>query len=157
MDGDALYDYQAKSFQRYVIGFGEWMTRTSLARLQRSGHHNLRPAHARLMVFLAWEGSRVSDLAADLGVTKNAVGQLVTELESFGYVERAPDPVDGRAKIVRYTERGRGVLRDNLAISVALDAEVEHIIGAERFEWLREALADIFASLPPADAAGDET
>ena len=45
--------------------------------------------------------------AAQSGVTKQAVGEFVDELEGYGYVERIPDPLDGRAKIIRLTERGR--------------------------------------------------
>ncbi|OBH06922.1 MarR family transcriptional regulator [Mycobacterium sp. E1747] len=153
-DSDAVRDFQSNSLQRHAIDFGEWMTRASLVRAQRLGHSQLRPAHARLLVYLDWKGSRVSDLAVALGVTKNAVSQLVNELESLGYLERAPHPVDGRAKIVRYTDFGHELLRDGLAISTALDGEVVNIIGADRFELLREMLADICRGLPPADAGG---
>jgi len=147
-NGDALYEFQSNSLQRHAIDFGEWMTRASLVRSRRLGHRNLRPAHARLMVYLDWNGSRVSELATALGVSKNAVGQVVTELESYGYLERVPDPADGRAKIVRYTDKGHGLLRDALAISAALDEEVVRIIGADRFDRLRETLADICRCLP---------
>jgi DNA-binding MarR family transcriptional regulator len=155
-NGDALYEFQSNSLQRHAIDFGEWMTRASLMQSRRLGHRNLRPAHARLMVYLDWDGSRVSELATALGVSKNAVGQVVTELESYGYIERVPDPADGRAKIVRYTDKGHGLLRDALAISAALDEEVVRIIGADRFDRLRETLADICRCLPSFHEDSDE-
>jgi DNA-binding MarR family transcriptional regulator len=123
------------------------MVRASLERSHALGHTGLRPAHGRLMVFLGWEGSRVSDIARALDVSKNAIGQLVSELEDLGYVERAPDPRDGRAKIVRYTPHGVDLMADAAAIGERLDARLEEIIGAARLAQFRSALADICADL----------
>ena len=51
-------------------------------------------------------GSRVTELAQLAQVTKPTVVYLVNDLERLGYVERIPDPADGRAKLVCLTERG---------------------------------------------------
>ena len=142
-----LLNYQTNSLQRHAIEFGEWMTRASLERSWSLGHEGLRPAHARLMVFLGWDGSRISDIARAQDVSKNAVGQLVTELEGLGYVMRVSDPKDGRAKIVRYTDRGAAMMADAMAIGTQLDGEIEDIIGTTRLAQLRSALADICQAL----------
>ena len=52
-------------------------------------------------------GSRLTDLAEGAGFTKQAVGEAVAELERLGYLERAACPDDGRAKIIKLTDRGR--------------------------------------------------
>ena len=52
------------------------------------------------------EGSRLTELAERARMTKQSVGEVATDLEQRGYVERVPDPADGRAKIIRLTERG---------------------------------------------------
>ena len=143
MDERRIREFQADSLQRHAIEFGEWMVRASNDRARALGHKELRPAHARLMVFLGWEGSRITDIAKAQDVTKNAVGQLVTELEDLGYVERVPDPADGRAKIVRYTRKGRALIADAALIADRLDAEIEAIVGTRRLGELRSTLADI--------------
>ncbi|MGZ5393792.1 MAG: MarR family winged helix-turn-helix transcriptional regulator [Mycobacterium sp.] len=143
MDERRVREFQTDSLQRHAIEFGEWMVRASNARARALGHKELRPAHARLMVFLGWEGSRITDIAKAQDVSKNAVGQLVTELEDLGYVERVPDPGDGRAKIVRYTRKGRALIGDAGTIAGKLDAEVEAIVGARRLAELRSTLAEI--------------
>src|SRR5690349_14644863 len=56
--------------------------------------------------FLRREGDRIVELAKRAQMTKQAVGYLISYLERHGYVERVPDPTDGRAQIVRRTERG---------------------------------------------------
>lgn len=153
MDERRIREFQTDSLQRHAIEFGEWMVRASNGRARVLGHKDLRPAHARLMVFLGWEGSRITDIAKAQDVTKNAVGQLVTELEDLGYVERVPDPADGRAKIVRYTRQGRALIADAAAIAEGLNAEVEAIIGARRLDELRSTLTDICHHLELGPAA----
>ena len=153
MDERRVHEFQTDSLQRHAIEFGEWMVRASNDRARALGHKDLRPAHARLMVFLGWEGSRITDIARAQDVTKNAVGQLVTELEDLGYVERVADPVDGRAKIVRYTRQGRALIADAATIAEQLNAEIEAIIGAQRLAELRSTLADICRHLEIGPAA----
>lgn len=70
------------------------------------GFEGLRPAHGFAFTRLAPDGATVTDLAAHLGVTKQAASQLVEELVRKGYVERRPHPGDARARLVVLTERG---------------------------------------------------
>ncbi|MCL3996939.1 MarR family winged helix-turn-helix transcriptional regulator [Streptomyces lavenduligriseus] len=70
------------------------------------GFPDLRPAHGFAFARLAPTGATVTDLAAHLGVTKQAASQLVDEVERKGYVERRPHPGDARARLVVLTERG---------------------------------------------------
>jgi DNA-binding MarR family transcriptional regulator len=155
-DERRIREFQSDSLQRHAIEFGEWMVRASNSHARALGHKDLRPAHARLMVFLGWEGSRVTDIARAQDVSKNAVGQLVTELEELGYIERVPDPADGRAKIVRYTDAGVALIGDAAAIAERLNTEIANIIGVQRLGELRSTLADIchHLGLGPALHAG---
>ncbi|MEU0221320.1 MarR family winged helix-turn-helix transcriptional regulator [Streptomyces sp. NPDC006265] len=70
------------------------------------GFEGVRPAHGFAFARLAPDGATVTDLAAHLGVTKQAASQLVDEMVRKGYVERRPHPEDARARLVVLTERG---------------------------------------------------
>ncbi|MFE4050952.1 MarR family winged helix-turn-helix transcriptional regulator [Streptomyces sp. YIM B13518] len=70
------------------------------------GFEGMRPAHGFAFARLAPDGATVTDLAAHLGVTKQAASQLVDELVRKGYAERRPHPVDARARLVVLTEAG---------------------------------------------------
>ncbi|MGI5370996.1 MarR family transcriptional regulator [Streptomyces sp. A244] len=70
------------------------------------GFEGVRPAHGFAFARLAPDGATVTDLAAHLGVTKQAASQLVDELVRKGYAERRPHPEDARARLVVLTERG---------------------------------------------------
>ncbi len=65
-----------------------------------------RPAFGFAFARLAPDGATATDLAAHLGVTKQAASQLVDELVRKGYVERRPHPGDARARLVVLTELG---------------------------------------------------
>jgi len=106
----------------------------------RPGRPKLRRSHSSLLPHIDLEGTRVSDLAARLGVTKQAVSQLVDELEEMEVVERVPDPDDARARRVRFTALGRAGLLDGLAILTALEKECAAGIGEVRMQGLRASL-----------------
>jgi DNA-binding MarR family transcriptional regulator len=54
---------------------------------------------------------RMQDLAARAVLSRTRVSRIVGELEAAGYVERRPDPGDGRASLVALTAAGRAALR----------------------------------------------
>src|SRR5256885_4959440 len=71
------------------------------------GYDDIRPGHGCVFGHIEPDGSRLTDLAARAGYSKQAVGEGTADLERMGYVERVPDPEDRRAKIIRLTEPGR--------------------------------------------------
>src|SRR5690349_21767808 len=98
------------------------------ARLAAAGYPDIRPSDTDLFQWIGSEGSRVADMAERAQLTKQAMAQLVEDLERRGYVERLPDPADGRAKIVRLTDSGWGVVRaGNAAISDIESAWTHHL------------------------------
>lgn len=112
------------------------------ARLAEEGREPLRPAHGYTFRFLAdRDDATAVELAAHLGVTKQAASQIVTELEGWGYVERRPHPSDGRARAIALTPRGRAYIE----LATELWGEVEDqwtdLIGPRRLRQLREDLA----------------
>jgi DNA-binding MarR family transcriptional regulator len=79
-----------------------------------------RPAYGFAFARLAPDGATATDLAAHLGITKQAASQLVDELVRKGYVERRPHPSDARARLVVLTELGWACTR--AAEEAALEA-----------------------------------
>ncbi|MEZ4224552.1 MAG: MarR family winged helix-turn-helix transcriptional regulator [Polyangiaceae bacterium] len=100
----------------------------------------LRPSHAALLPHIALEGTRQTELARRLGISKQGTNQLVDELESFGMLERAEDPSDGRAKLVRFTAAGERSLFEGLALLSELERKMRDGIGEGRMDALHDAL-----------------
>ena len=114
-------------------------------RLGQEGHPAIRAGHGCVFRFVAAEGSRVTTMAALAGMSKQAVGEVVDDLEALGYVERVPDPADRRAKLIRLTELGL----EGQAAARRIFAEIERSwaerYGEERIATMREVLEQIIA------------
>ncbi|GII90109.1 MarR family winged helix-turn-helix transcriptional regulator [Sinosporangium siamense] len=100
-------------------------------RLNATGHADLRPVHGMTFQALRGPGATSSELAERLGVTKQAAGQIVDDLERRGYVERTPHPAGGRRKLVVLTGKAHEHL---LAAGRTL-----HELEAQLTERLHEA------------------
>jgi DNA-binding MarR family transcriptional regulator len=77
--------------------------------LAEQGHPGIRPAHGFALQAVG-AGTSAPELAARLGVSRQAAGKTVTLLESLGYVDRTVDPADSRRLIVTLTDRGEELL-----------------------------------------------
>ena len=89
---------------------------------ERTGKHDIRPAHTALLWHVELEGIRLTDLAARLDVSKQTASELVDELEAMRVLQRVPDPSDGRAKLIRFARRkGRIALFDVLEVLANVD------------------------------------
>ncbi|KRC66239.1 hypothetical protein ASE12_16635 [Aeromicrobium sp. Root236] len=62
---------------------------------------------------------RMQDLAARVVLSRTRVSRLVSELERVGYIERVPDPDDGRATLARLTPEGRAARREAAPVYLA--------------------------------------
>ena len=111
-----------------------------------AGFGDVRPAHYAVFRHLGPEGSRVTELAEEARMTKQSMGELVVYLERRGYVERRPDPRDGRAKIVVLTGAGlRWVEAAVARVGEIEDALAERLGGQERLEELAASLEELMA------------
>ncbi len=136
---------------RHVIGISSAIRiRTSEGLVARG--HDLRASTAQVIPNLPVEGLRISELAARLRLTLQRTGQLVTELEEVGYLERVPDPDDGRAKRVVYTRRGIKLIRDIEEITSDITSSFSEILGDERFGELCDALTELDVAIHGANA-----
>jgi DNA-binding MarR family transcriptional regulator len=126
------------------------------ARLAELGHPDVREGYGCVFGFIDMEhGSRLTELAGRSGFTKQAVGEAVNELEKLGYVERLPDPTDGRAKIIKLTDWGMDAALKGRRVFAEIEAEWAEQLGAELLAQFREAATRIAAlEGAPLDAAG---
>jgi DNA-binding MarR family transcriptional regulator len=117
-------------------------------RLAEQGYPEIREGHGCVFRFIDAEGCRLTDLAERAGYTKQAVGEVVVDLEGLGYVERVPDPADGRAKIIRLSERGRGAQQLAKSIFADIEREWAEQVGEERMATVREVLEELVLRAP---------
>jgi DNA-binding MarR family transcriptional regulator len=116
--------------------------------------YNLTVAQARLAQRIAENGSRLTDLAEQAQVTKQTASVLVAALEHEGLVERVPDPADGRARLIRFTQKGLTASAQAREVVMGVEQEWNAHLGPELAASLREALTklreitDLYRSTP---------
>jgi DNA-binding MarR family transcriptional regulator len=108
--------------------------------LAEAGFDDITLAQARVFQRIERDGSRLTELAEAAQVTKQTVGFLVDQLERGGYVERTPDPRDGRARLVRVAERGAAAVLASMGVIAEIEARWAAHLGSTRMAQLREAL-----------------
>ena len=129
---------------RLLLGATRAFERQMLNRLAHAGLDMLAPRH--LTVFRALDagpGARASAIARDAGVTRQAVAQVVAELEQLGIIEQTPDPTDARAKLVHYTTFGLDGYARALAVFTELEREHTQLLGATRIAALKQDLRSL--------------
>jgi DNA-binding MarR family transcriptional regulator len=119
------------------------MNAAVLAELGAQGHPKIRPSHIAVFAGLEDEGTHISVLAARAGISRQAMGLVVREVEGLGYVQTAPDDADRRATVVRLTEQGIAFCRLAIQISAEWNREVESRLGAADGDRLRAQLREI--------------
>lgn len=108
--------------------------------VQQAGFDDVTIAQSRLMMGIDPQGTRLSVLADRAQIAKQTATALVDRLERAGYVERVPDPSDGRARLVRMTGRAEAALPVARAEEARIEAEWQAHLGDRRMAQLRQAL-----------------
>jgi DNA-binding MarR family transcriptional regulator len=109
--------------------------------------HDLQPSHAAVMPNLPVTGLRLTELAERLRISVQRAGQLVQGLERAGYVERASDATDARAKLVRYSARGRLLMQDVAELNAELWRDLARSFGPTELERLAATIGALYRQL----------
>ena len=107
------------------------------------GHTVIKPAHNDVFATLPLEGARASDMAARAGITRQSMGEIIRELVDLGILEMHPDPTDGRAKIVKFSEHGLAHIAAGKQHIMEMEQRFVEEFGAEDCETARRVLEGI--------------
>jgi DNA-binding MarR family transcriptional regulator len=114
-----------------------------LERLHERGFDDFDRAYFAVFRYPGPQGARPTDVAAQVGISKQALNYLLHELERLGYLVREPHPDDLRSKQILLTKRGVaavGVIRDAVT---EMEAAWEQRLGPKRFAHLRNLLLEL--------------
>jgi len=85
-------------------------------------------------------GIRVHEAACELGIASNSVSTLVKQLTRGGLIDRASDPLDGRAACLRLTARAEAELSEAAGAREAALARALHSLDDQDRAALDAAL-----------------
>ena len=113
--------------------------------IEEAGFDDFRISHMNVFAWLPDSGARIGQLARQAQLSKQTMTELVSELEKRGYVNRTRDPSDGRAWIIRFTERGAAL--DQVARRALQETEREwaQALGQPAYRQLVEHLERLLA------------
>ena len=131
----ALLRVPAQAIQRRII-----------RELNASGFKELRIPHMAVLQFPGPDGVRPGTLAERAGMSKQAMNQLLRSLEGLGYIDRSGTPNGGRARMIRFTKRGRAAYAKMSGILLDIERDWKDELGPKRFVQLKESLFRIWDS-----------
>ena len=108
--------------------------------LHAAGFTDLMSAHFAVLRYPGPDGRRPSDVAAEAGMTKQAMNYLLGQLEKLGYLVRGDDAADKRSRRIKLTPRGLAVRQCLRATVATIEAELASELGSAEFGQLRELL-----------------
>ena len=133
----ALADAKAASTLQLLFKAARLVDEEALRRIAAiPGRPSLRRSHTALLPHIDLDGTRVSELAERVGVTKQAISQLLDDLEGAGVVARIADPADARGRLVVFTAEGRRGILEGLAVLARLEAELRDKVGKPAMDGL---------------------
>ena len=92
---------------RLLLNAFRWVDTLFESRMHARGWKHLPRSNSLVLPHLMSGGIRPADIAKKAGVTRQAIHQVVEDLEILGLIEMQADPKDRRSKLVVITSRGR--------------------------------------------------
>src|SRR3954471_3595431 len=107
------------------------------AEVQAAGFTDVSRAHLSVLRWPGPQGYRPSELAIELGMTKQALNYLLGQLEELGYLERRGDVPDRRSRTIELTARGIELAKAMRSAVTAVERELEQELGRADLDRLR--------------------
>jgi DNA-binding MarR family transcriptional regulator len=117
-----------------------------------AGYGDIRDPHLQIFGTIGMGGVRLTDIAARAQLSLAATSELVNDLQELSYLERHPDPSDGRAKLICLTERGRGLMTHAGDRVATIEEHWSAIVGNRRFTEMCATMQRLLDHLDPDEA-----
>lgn len=111
--------------------------------LSEAGYSDLRAPYFVVFQHMKANGIRAIELAEKAQITKQSMSYLINYLVENDYVEKVADPSDGRAQLIRLTEKGKDVERIARESISTTQAEWGKIVGEKKMQELFSTLEQI--------------
>lgn len=133
------------------LGWQLWQTSESwkalfTGEMAERGHPWFAEARGALLRFIGPSGILQSELAGRAGISKQAVQQLLDQLERDGIIERLAGAIDLRAKRVILTKQGLAAMRDANDAKRSIESRLARQLGREKLASLTALLAELQAA-----------
>ncbi len=126
-----LLGHAMRRFDERVLYLMAHDVQVPLALSNLAARQQVSAAHIHITRHLSPSGSRLTDLAASAGMSKQAMATLVDQCEAWGLVAREADAHDARARRIVFTATGLAWLAAFRAAVAQAEAEFREAVGPE--------------------------
>jgi DNA-binding MarR family transcriptional regulator len=137
---DPQHPWRAENVGRLLIVATTKWQEALLEGFRHNGFQKLRTPYLNLMRHIDMDGTPLTELADRVGITKQSVSELISTCVRLGLVSAVDHPNDRRAKVVIFTDYGRAAMLAGQWCIEELDGELIALMGASRFNALRDSL-----------------
>lgn len=130
----------SKFLMRGLLHAYYWCDESLQNSMRKAGLPPLSRTKSMIMVNISDGITRPSDLARNIGISRQAIQQTLVEMEKSGLITLAPDPADGRAKIVKFSRRGTGIGKIAFDALDEIEAELTRRLGVRAVKQVKELL-----------------
>jgi DNA-binding MarR family transcriptional regulator len=117
-----------------------------------AGYGDIRDPHLQIFGAIGMGEVRLTDVAARAQLSLAATSELVNDLQELGYLQRQPDPRDGRAKLICLTDRGRRLMAHAGDRVAAIEERWSTIVGSRSFDHMCSSLQRLLDHLDADEA-----
>ncbi len=111
--------------------------------LNRRGIEELSVADLSILRHIDPRGAQVTEIARLAGVSKQAASKMILELERRGVLRLGEDPMDGRARRVSFTPRGKKLIASCIEVIREIEDEYREVLGKGRYLEFRKVLLEL--------------
>nr|WP_246386792.1 winged helix DNA-binding protein [Litorivivens lipolytica] len=122
------------------------------------GFSDIRRSHGSVLRHLDASGTTLSELALRAGVSKQAIGKTVRQLEALGYLHISTSHTDKRARLVRFSLRGDRLVSASNRVVENIRRQYRQQLGSDTFQRLFEllqGLTDALGRQPQVASSGE--
>lgn len=140
-------DYR-HNIARHILGVSRYFQSDIMRVLTEIKEYaGLRMGFEPFISLLGRDGLRLTELAAALGISKQACNQMANLIEDAGYIQRVPDLSDRRAKLVQLSATGLRLRADGIEAAIALEQRCCGLLGDKEFAELLALIAQLAQAL----------
>jgi DNA-binding MarR family transcriptional regulator len=152
--GAGLRRYRNSRLYRSLTRTLRVYNRRLLDGLKERGFTDFSPAYPSLLSNLDMAGTPIGVLAERAGVTRQAAGQLLREIEARGYVETRASADDARVTLVKFSAKGRRLFASVVELVEEIERDFEAGLPSGQFDKVRAGLMTIADRIDPGGALG---
>jgi DNA-binding MarR family transcriptional regulator len=128
-----------KLHMRLLMGV-YWFDNALQARLKKKGFKSVTRTQSLILLNVAMGERRAALLATNLGVSRQAMSQMLASMKKRGLITIKADETDKRAQIVSFSEQSQDIRDAAMTILAKLERELERRIGMKHVDAMRKAL-----------------